>query len=125
VVVFVDHLVASLGFAELEVGGAFGRDHIAGHAQADGAVDGAAGTGDLVIGVLNGDLVAEEPGRARSGMGNQGFLLRQFQLEFVTQELRKTGLDFLRFGLGSGEPEDVIVGLCGLPDYADAAPDAG
>ncbi len=32
VVVFVDHLVASLGFTELEERAAFGLDHIAGHA---------------------------------------------------------------------------------------------
>jgi hypothetical protein len=111
VVVFVDHSVEPLGFAELEVGGALGLDHVAGHPQADGAVDGTAGAGDLVVGVLNDDLVAEEPGRARSGVGDQCFLLRQFQLEFLTQERRKTDLDFLGFGLRSGEPEEVVVAV--------------
>jgi hypothetical protein len=119
VVVLVDHLVASLGFSELEVGGALGLDHIEGHAQADGAVNGAASAGDLVVRVLNGDFVAEEPCRARSGVGDQRFLLGQFQVEFFTQERRQTDLDFLCFGLGSGEPEEVVIALCGPPDYAE------
>ncbi len=35
VVVVVDHLAASLGFAVLEVGGAFRLDHVTGHALTD------------------------------------------------------------------------------------------
>ena len=34
------------------------------------------------------------------------------------QERGEALLDLLGFGSGSGEPEEVIVGLCGLPDYA-------
>ena len=62
-----------------------------------------------MVGVLDGDLVAEESGRACSGVGDQCLLLRQFQLEFLPQERRKTDLDFLGFGLRSGEPEEVVV----------------
>jgi len=34
------------------------------------------------------------------------------------QELCQALLDLLGFGLGSGEPEEVIVGLCRTLDYA-------
>ena len=52
-------------------------------------------------------------------MRDQCLVRVEFQLEFVTQEGCQALPDLLSFGLGSGEPEDVIVGLCGLPDYAD------
>ena len=35
------------------------------------------------------------------------------------EELGEAGLDLLGFGPGSGEPEEVIVGLCRPLDYAD------
>lgn len=65
------------------------------------------------------DLVAEEPGRARAGMGDQGLVRRQIQLEFFTQERRQFKLDLFGLGFRSGEPEQVIVGLCRARDYAD------
>ena len=34
------------------------------------------------------------------------------------QELGQALFDLLGFGLGSGEPEDMVVGLCRAPDYA-------
>jgi hypothetical protein len=49
---------------------------------------------------------------------DQGLVLVQVQFEVITQELGEAGFDLLGFGLGSGEPEEVIIGLCGLPDYA-------
>ena len=64
-----------------------------------------------MVGVLDGDLVAEESGRACAGVGDQCLLLRQFQFEVVTQEFRKSDLDFLCFGLGSGEPEEVVIAV--------------
>jgi len=54
--------------------------------------------------VLDGDLVAEEPGRPGSGVRNQRVVVGQFQLEVVTQEPRQALLDGLGFGLRSGEP---------------------
>jgi hypothetical protein len=78
-------------------------------------------TGELPVVVLDGDLVAEEPRRAGAGVGDQRFLLGQFQLEFFTQELGQALLDFPGFGLRSGEPEQMIIGLCRGPDYAEAA----
>jgi hypothetical protein len=71
-----------------------------------------------VVAVSGGDLVAEELRRACSGVGDQGLLLRQLQLEVVTQEPREALFDLLGFGLGSDEPEQVIVGLCRVPGYA-------
>jgi hypothetical protein len=55
--------------------------------------------------VLDGDLVAEEPGRACAGVGDQGLVPRQFQLEVVMEELGEAGLDVLGFGFRPGEPE--------------------
>ena len=74
VVVFVHQTGPCLGFAEFAVRGTLGFDHVGGHAESDGTVDGPA-----VVGVLDGDLVAEEFRRACSGVGDQRFLLRQFQ----------------------------------------------
>jgi hypothetical protein len=42
VVVFVDQTGPRLGFAEFAVRGALGFDHLGGHAQSDGPVDGPA-----------------------------------------------------------------------------------
>ena len=61
----------------------------------------------LLVVVLDRDLVAEEPRRAGAGVGDQRLVLGEFQLEFVTQELRQALFDLLGFGLRSGEPEQV------------------
>jgi len=61
--------------------------------------------------VLNGDVVAEEPRRACAGVGDQRLVLGQFQLEFITQERRQPLFDLLGLGLGSGEPEEVVIGV--------------
>ena len=68
--------------------------------------------------MLDGDLVAEEGRRLGAGVRDQRLVLVEFQLEVVTQERRQALLDLLGFGPGSGEPEEVIVGLCRGPDYA-------
>ena len=44
---------------------------------------------------------------------------RQFQLEFLTQELCQPLFDLLGFGLGSGEPEQMVICLCRPADYAE------
>jgi hypothetical protein len=64
-----------------------------------------------VVALSGGDLVAEELRRACPGVGDQGLVLGQFQLEFVTQEPREAGLDLLGFGFGSDEPEQVVIGV--------------
>src|SRR5207247_8745249 len=104
VVLLVHQLGPTLGFAPLHVPGAFGVDHLPGHAEPDSTVDRPAASGDLAVVVLDGDLVAEEPRRAGAGVGDQRLLLGQFQLEFFLQEPAETALDLLGFGLRSDEP---------------------
>jgi hypothetical protein len=101
------------GFTVSEVGGCLGRDHLPGHAQPDLAVDGGA-----ALAVLDGDVVAEEPRRLGAGVRDQGLIRRQFQLEVITQEVSEPLLDLLGFGLGAGEPEQVIVGVPDVPEPA-------
>jgi hypothetical protein len=103
-----------LGFAELAVWGALGFDHLGGHAEADDTVDCSA-----VVGVPDGDLVAEEFCRAGFGVGDQRFVLRQLQLEIIMKERREAGLDLLGFGLRPGEPEELIICLCRTSGYAE------
>jgi hypothetical protein len=69
--------------------------------------------------VEHGDLVAEELRRLGAGVRDQRLVLGQFQLEFVMQECRQALLDLLGFGPGPGEPEQGVVGLCRVPDYAE------
>jgi hypothetical protein len=64
--------------------------------------------------VLDGDLVAEEGRCLGAGMRDQGLVLVEFQVEVVTQELGQALLDLLGFGLGPGEPEEVIVGIADI-----------
>jgi hypothetical protein len=58
-----------------------------------------------VVTVPGGDLVAEEFGRACSGVGDQRLLLGQLQPEVITQEPGKALFDLFGFGFGSDEPE--------------------
>jgi hypothetical protein len=44
-------------------------------------------------------------------MGDQGFLPGQYQFEIITQKLFQALFDLLGFGFGSGEPEEMIVGI--------------
>ena len=61
--------------------------------------------------MLDRDLVAEEGRCAGSGVRDQSFVLVEFELEFITQERCEAGPDLLRFGFGSGEPEEGVVGV--------------
>src|SRR5712691_2689761 len=101
---------AALGFAVLEIRGAFRLDHRPGDAQPDRPVDMRAG-----LAVLDGDLVAEEGRRACPGVREQGLLLVEFQPEIITQERREAGPDFLCFGFRPGEPEEGIIGIPDIP----------
>jgi hypothetical protein len=76
-----------------------------------------------VVGVVDGDLVAEESRRTGTRVGDERLVRRQVQLEVLTQELRQPGFDLFGFGLGSDEPKQVIVGLCRGPGYADVRAD--
>jgi hypothetical protein len=50
---------------------------------------------------------------------DQCLFARQFQPEVLAQECRQLILDSFGFGFWSGEPEELIVGLCRPADYAD------
>ena len=104
------------GFSPAPVPGALGRDHVPGHAQRDPAVDRPAAVGDLRAGVLDGDLVAEEPRRASAGVGDQCFSGVQFQREGFPQELRQFRLDLL--GLGPRPDESQQMVIC-VPDVKE------
>ena len=98
-----------------QVRGLPGRDHLPGHAQPDHAVDG--GPGHAVLG---DDVVTEEPSPLGTGVGDQRLIRRQFQLELVAQEPGETLLDFLGLSLRTGEPEEMVVGVPGVPEPAVA-----
>ena len=57
-----------------------------------------------VVGLHAADLVAEEAGRFVTSVGDQGLLLREFQLEVIAQESLQSDLDFCGFGLRTGKP---------------------
>src|SRR6266705_295053 len=76
-VVVVAHQVGpTRGLTALKVRGALGFDHVQGDPQPDRPVGGPAAPNDPGVGVLDGDLVAEEPGRAGTGVGDQRLILR-------------------------------------------------
>ena len=70
--------------------------------------------------MLDGDLVAEEPRRARAGVGDQRLFLVEFQLEIISQEPGQALPDLFGLGFGPGEPEEVVICLCRLLDYAES-----
>jgi hypothetical protein len=72
-----------------------------------------------VVGVLSGDLVAEEPGPLAAGTGDERLFLGQLQLELVMEELGEAALYLLGLGLRPGKAEQGVVGLCRGPDYAE------
>ena len=99
------------GFAVAPVGGTFRLDHVQGHPQRDRAVDRPAAAGDLVVGVLDDDLIAEVAGRPGAGVGDQGLIRVEFEREFIAQEPCQLILDLLGFGFRSDEPQEMIVGV--------------
>jgi hypothetical protein len=118
-IVEVHHRGPTRGLSALHIRGALGFDRRLGHPQADDTVDRSAATGELALVVLDGDLVAEEARRACPGVGDERLALGELQPEIVTQERGEARFDVLCFTFRSDEPEEMIVGLCRLPDYAD------
>ncbi len=98
-------------FAVVPVGGTFGPDHLQRHAQRDLAVDRSLASGDLAVGVLRGDLIAEVACRPGAGVGDQRLVGVEFQREFVAQERCQLILDGLGFGLWPDKAQEVIVGV--------------
>jgi len=68
--------------------------------------------------VLDDDLVAEVAGRPGPGVGDQGFVLVEFEREFTAQVPCQLIFDSLGFGFRSDKPQKMIVGLCRTLDYA-------
>src|SRR5262249_43189157 len=117
VVAFLDPYGAVRGFAALEVGGGLGLHDVWGYSQSDSAIDRAPAPGDPGA-VLGDDVVVEESCGPGTGVGDQGLVLGQFQLEVIPQELGQACFDLLGLGLGSGEPEQLVVGI---PDVMQPA----
>ena len=90
VVVHIHYLGAARGLSALHIVGAFGLDHVGWHPQPNGPVTRPLAVGDRLVVLPNGDLVVEESCRAGAGMSDQRFLFRQFQPEFITQELSES-----------------------------------
>lgn len=105
VIVAINNLGPTRGFATLTIGGTFRLDHRWGHAKGDVAINVPLATGELPIVVLDSDLVAEESGRACAGVGDQRLILGQLQCEVFTKELGQALGDVFGFGFRSGEPE--------------------
>jgi hypothetical protein len=72
-------------FAVAPVWGSLRLYHVEWHAQRHRPVGHAAASGDLAVGVLDGDLVAEVPCRPGAGVGDQRLFMAEFQFEFVAQ----------------------------------------
>jgi hypothetical protein len=68
-------------------------------------LDRSSAIGDLAVGVLHDDLVAEVSRCPGTGVRDQCLLDVQFKREFIAQELRQLIFDGLGFGLRSGEPK--------------------
>jgi hypothetical protein len=102
-------------FAVLPVAGALGLHDVRWHSQCDFPVGDAVASGAFRIAVLDAYFVSEEPRRLAAGVGNQGFLLVQFQPEGFPEEVRQFFLDFLGFGLRPDESQQLVVGI---PDIA-------
>src|SRR5205823_8719622 len=73
VVLVVDEQAAHRWLSPLRVAGASLPDHVPGYEQADLAVDHPAPPGDLRVGALGSDLVAEEPRGLAGRVRDQGF----------------------------------------------------
>src|SRR5258708_6252590 len=86
------------------------------HEQPDRPVDRPAVAGDLGVGVLGTDLVAEEARRLAGSVRDQRRGLRQLQLEFLAQERRDLLLDVLGLALWTGEPQQPVGGLADIPE---------
>ena len=96
-------------FAVFPVAGALGPDHVWRYPQRDLPVDSPLALADLRVAVLDPDVVAEEPRRLAAGVGDQGFLLAEFQPEGLPEERGQPGLDLLGFGLRPGKSQYVII----------------
>src|ERR1700745_3656079 len=89
-------------------------DAVPWHEQADRPVDRPPVAGDLGVGVLGLDLVAEEARRLAGGVRDQGLGRRQLQTQLITQERRYLLLDFLGLASGACESQQPVVGIADI-----------
>lgn len=68
-------------------------------------------TEQFVVDVLGADSIAEKSGVFRAGVGNQGFVRMEFQVEFLTQEVSKVRLDGFGFRFWTHKAEKKVVSI--------------
>jgi len=73
----------------------------------------------LLVGLQDGDLIAEETSGLCPPVGDQRLCLREVQLELLVQELPELALDLLGLASWPGEAEQKVIGLCRGPAYAE------
>src|SRR6185437_14483823 len=73
------------------------------------------------VGMVGFDLIAEEPRHLGGGVRNQGFLLREFQLERVMQKRTELFLDHLCLSFWPNETQKEIIGIAHIGQMRFAA----
>src|SRR5947209_8047587 len=68
-------------------------------------------TGSFRVILKDGDFVSEELGGLTSCVGNQGFLFRESELEFLTQKDGQLSFDFLCFCFGTDKSQSEVIGV--------------
>ena len=101
--------------AVMAVAGALRPHNVRWHFQPDPSVDAAVTVLiALMVGLQDGDLIAEEACGLRPSVGDQRLWLREFQLEFIAQELAELGLDLLGLASWAGEPQQEVVSVANV-----------
>ena len=84
-------------------------EHGLGHEQPDRSVDRPPTAGDLGVGVLGPDLIAEKGRRLAGGVGDQRLGVGQFQLQFLAQEPPDRRPDLLGLVLGTDQRIQALI----------------
>ena len=74
--------------------------------------------GEFGVILDNVDFIVEETGSLGGGMGNQGFLFRESQVEVSAKECFDSPLDFQGFLACSGISEKDVIGIAHVPQSA-------
>ena len=106
VIAVMQHLWPLCRFPVAHIQRALGGDHRLRYSEGNHAIDLALTTPvKLVIGMLGDEVVAKEMGHASLGVGDERFLLGEFELECVVQELPDVSLNLLGFDAWPAETE--------------------
>src|SRR5262249_49536803 len=84
-----------------------GLYHVRGHRQRYLSVGRPAAVADLGAGMLDTDVIAEEPRPLAAGVRDEGLVLVQFQSEGLPEKPRQLRLDLPGFGLRPGESQNM------------------